>query len=91
MLRVQSQFRVEVRREGCATVIAVSGELDLATSGALGQELERVESADAALLILDLGAGVHRFDAPQPRGQGASASDNRRVALVTGSRQVQRF
>ena len=55
MLRVQSQFRVEVRREGRGTVIAVSGELDLATSGALEQELERVESADAALLILDLG------------------------------------
>jgi anti-anti-sigma factor len=55
LLRVQSQFRVEVRREGRATVIAVSGELDLATSGALEQELERVESADAALLILDLG------------------------------------
>ncbi len=51
---MQSHFRVEVRSEGQATVIAVSGELDLASSPALQEELDRVASSDAQLVIIDL-------------------------------------
>jgi anti-anti-sigma factor len=52
---VQRDFRVEVRSECDATVLAVSGELDLATSPLLEAELDLVNAqADAGPLILDL-------------------------------------
>jgi len=50
---VQSHFRVQVRSQDQATVIAVSGELDLASSPAFQEELDRV-AADSTLLIIDL-------------------------------------
>jgi len=51
---VQTQFRVEVREEGQGTVIALSGELDLASSPALEDALERVLSSDAKIVVIDL-------------------------------------
>ena len=51
---MQSHFRVEVRNHGRAAIIAVSGELDLASSPALQEELDRLASSDAELLIIDL-------------------------------------
>jgi anti-anti-sigma factor len=43
-----------VRNEGRSTVITVSGELDLASSPALQEELDRVATSDSQMLIIDL-------------------------------------
>jgi anti-anti-sigma factor len=52
---VPSDFRVEVRTEDGATIIVVSGELDLATSPELERQFE-VAASDAVRgpLVLDL-------------------------------------
>jgi anti-anti-sigma factor len=91
---VQSHFRVEVRNEGPATLIAVSGELDLASSPALQEELDRAAASDAQLLIIDLreldfmdstGLSVLVRAHQQVEEQG------RELAMVKGPQQVQRL
>jgi anti-anti-sigma factor len=51
---VLNQFRVDVHSEHEATVLAVTGELDLASSPALDSELARASEAGAKLIIVDL-------------------------------------
>jgi anti-sigma B factor antagonist len=51
---VQTQFSVEVHEQGRGTVIALSGELDLASSPALEEAFERVFSADDLSVVIDL-------------------------------------
>lgn len=75
-------------------MIVVSGELDLATSPALEQELKRAEESDAVLLILDL-RGLQFIDSTGlsiliKAHQQAEAS-GRRFAVVRGPSQVQRL
>jgi len=91
---VQSHFRVEVRAADQATVISVSGELDLASSPALEEELERVAQSNAGVVIVDLrqlefmdstGLSVLVKAHQQAEEQG------RRLGLVNGSQQVQRL
>ena len=91
---MQSQFRVEVRSDGDATVIAVSGELDLASSPALQEELDRVASAGAQLLIIDL----RQLDFMDSTGLSVlvrahqrAEEQGRRLAMVRGAQQVQRL
>jgi hypothetical protein len=45
----QAGLRLDVSRHGSAAVIAVAGELDLASSALLEAELDRVESRHAGL------------------------------------------
>jgi len=91
---VEAPFQVHVRSKNSATVIEVSGELDLASAPVLQQELERAEGSDAELVVLDLrelefidstGLGLlvkaHRW----------SEDAGRRFAVVKGSSQVQRL
>src|SRR5579875_809462 len=52
--KMQSHFRVEVANKGETAIISVSGELDLASSPALEEELERAANSDVALVIVDL-------------------------------------
>jgi anti-sigma B factor antagonist len=61
-----ADFMVDVRRDGDATVVAPSGELDLVTVGALREELKRF-GADGPL-VLDL--------------RGLSFMDSAGVALI---------
>jgi anti-sigma B factor antagonist len=91
---VQSHFRVEVRSENRATILAVSGELDLASSPALEEELERAGDAGVELLILDLrnlefmdSTGLSVVLKASQRAQDAG----QRFGLVKGSQQVQRL
>ncbi len=91
---VQSHFRVEVRYEGHASVIAVSGELDLSTSGALEEELLRVMDSDVELVVVDL----HGLDFMDSTGlsalvkaQQAAVKAGKRFALIRGPQQVQRL
>jgi anti-sigma B factor antagonist len=47
-------FRVQVRRKGGAALIAVSGELDLASGPALESELDKVTAPETTLVVVDL-------------------------------------
>jgi anti-anti-sigma factor len=91
---VQSQFHVEVREEEEATVIALSGELDLASSPELEERLEQVFGSGAQVVILDL----RELDFMDSTGlsvlvkahQTAEAA-GRQLCLVKGTPQVQRL
>jgi anti-sigma B factor antagonist len=91
---VQSHFRLEVRNEGDTTVIAVSGELDLASSPALQEELDRAAGSDAQLLIIDL-RDLDFMDSTGlsvlVRAHQRSEEQGRQLAMVKGPQQVQRL
>ena len=87
-------FRVDVRSEDRAIVLAVAGELDLATSPALEQELDRVRDADIDLLIVDLrdlrfmdSTGLHALVKAHKQAHDAG----RRFAVVQGGAQIERL
>ena len=90
---MQSQFRVEVNSEDHAVVISVSGELDLATSPALEQELERASSS-ATVVIVDLrqlefmdSTGLSVLVKAHQKAEELGQS----FALVRGPQQVERL
>jgi anti-sigma B factor antagonist len=91
---VQSHFRVEVRNADDTTVISVSGELDLASSPALEEELERVAQSDAQLVVVDL-RSLEFMDSTGlsvlVRAHQRAEENGRRLGLVNGSQQVQRL
>jgi anti-sigma B factor antagonist len=91
---VQSHFRVEVHSEAQATVIAVSGELDLASSPALQEELDRVYGSESDLLIIDL-RDLDFMDSTGlsvlVRAHQRAEQEGRRLAMVKGPQQVQRL
>ena len=91
---MQSHFRVEVRNEGQTTVIAVRGELDLASSPALQEELDRVAASDAKLLIIDL-RNLDFMDSTGlsvlVRAHQRTEEQGRQLAMVKGPQQVQRL
>jgi len=91
---VQSHFRVEVHSEAQATVIAVSGELDLASSPALQEELDRVSGSKSDLLIIDL-RDLDFMDSTGlsvlVRAHQRAEEQGRRLAMVKGPQQVQRL
>ena len=91
---MQSHFRVEVRNADATTVISVSGELDLASSPALEEELERVARSDAQLVVVDL-RSLEFMDSTGlsvlVRAHQRAEENGRRLGLVNGSQQVQRL
>lgn len=91
---MQSHFRVEVLNEGRASVISVSGELDLASSAALEEELTRVTQSDAEQVVLDLrelefmdSTGLSTLVKAHQRAEEAG----KQFGLVRGPQQVQRL
>ncbi len=87
-------FRVEIRNASRAAVLTLFGELDLASSPALEQELERV--AGARLIVVDLrelefldSTGLSVFVRAHRRAQAGGTE----FAVVTGrgGGQVQRL
>jgi len=90
---VQNQFHVEVRSQDHAVVIGVRGELDLASSPALEQELEG-SAAQAALVIVDL-RELEFMDSTGlsvlVRAHQRAVEKGQRFAVVRGSQQVQRL
>jgi anti-sigma B factor antagonist len=93
-MSAHENFRVEVRSEGRAVVFVVEGELDLASSPTLEQELERVRDAEVELLIIDLrqlrfmdSTGLHALVRANKRATDAG----RRFAVVKGGPQIQRL
>lgn len=87
----QNEFNVEISGDESATVLTVSGELDLATSPALEAELER---ASGGLVIIDL-RGVSFMDSTGlsllVKAQRRAKEARRRLAVVKGGAQVQRL
>lgn len=91
---MQSNFSVEVRDEDRAVVIGVSGELDLASSPALEQELERGAAATADLVIVDL-RQLEFMDSTGlsvlVRAHQRATEKGQRFGVVKGPQQVQRL
>lgn len=91
---MQSDFRVETHTTGRVTTLTLTGELDLLSSPALEQELERVNSADCDVILLDLrklefmdSTGLHVLVKAHQREQDSGRS----LVLTKGSEQVQRL
>jgi anti-sigma B factor antagonist len=91
---VQNNFHIETRRDGSTAVIAVAGELDLASSPELREELERATQTGAELVILDL-RGLAFMDSTGlsvvVRAHQRAVEGGHRFAVVKGSKQVQRL
>jgi anti-sigma B factor antagonist len=91
---MQSHFRVQVANKGEAAIVSISGELDLASSPALEEELERVAATDASLVIVDL-RELEFMDSTGlsvlVRAHQRAAENSQRFGLVNGSQQVQRL
>jgi anti-sigma B factor antagonist len=75
-------------------VISVSGELDLASSPVLEEELERVAESDEDFVIVDL-RELEFMDSTGlsvlVRAHQRAEEQGRRLGLVNGSQQVQRL
>jgi len=89
---VEAHFRVDVVEQGSSVVLALSGELDVASGPELEAELTR--AADRELVVVDLrelefidstGLGVI------VKGHQRAQEAGRRLALVRGRGQVQRL
>jgi stage II sporulation protein AA (anti-sigma F factor antagonist) len=89
---VQSHFNTDVRRQGRATIIALRGELDLASSAELQEKLDRV--AGAEVLILDL-RELEFIDSTGlsvlVKAHQDAQESGREFGLVKGGAQVQRL
>jgi anti-anti-sigma factor len=91
---VQSHFDVDTRDDGRAAVITVSGELDLASSAALEEEVARVTRSDVAQVVIDLrelefmdSTGLSTLVKAHQRAEDAG----KEFGLVRGPQQVQRL
>jgi anti-anti-sigma factor len=90
---VNAEFQVEVRREGSAAVIAISGELDLASGPRLEVELAALDAA-VRLVVVDL-RNLEFMDSTGlsiiVRAHQRLAEQDCELSLVRGSPQVQRL
>jgi anti-anti-sigma factor len=91
---VQSNFEVELRDGDQAVVIGVRGELDLASSPGLEQELDRHLNSGVELVIVDL-RQLEFMDSTGlsvlVRAHQQAVEAGRRFAVVRGPQQVQRL
>jgi anti-anti-sigma factor len=91
---MESQVRVDVRNEGKAALVVISGELDLASGPELEQVLERHSGPPVELLVIDL-REVEFMDSTGlsiiVKAHQRFADAGREVALVKGTSQVQRL
>lgn len=91
---MQSNFDVDVRDGDEAVVIAVTGELDLASSPALEQELEHGAPAHAEVVIVDL-RQLEFMDSTGlsvlVRAHQRSTEKGQQFVVVRGPQQVQRL
>jgi anti-sigma B factor antagonist len=89
-----SSFQVDVRYEGGAPLLAVSGELDLASSPTLEQELQRVTVKSPTLIIIDL-RDLEFMDSTGLsvliRAHQQAQQSGYRLGIVNGSRQIRRL
>jgi anti-anti-sigma factor len=88
------QLQIEVREEPRAVIIALQGELDLASAPCVQARLETAASSDAELVIVDV-RGVTFMDSTGLNvlvmAHQASDRSNQRFAIVKGSPQADRL
>jgi anti-anti-sigma factor len=91
---VQGDFQVETTRDGEVELIAIRGELDLASGPALEAELARVSPAQTRTVVVDL----RRLEFMDSTGLSIIVRAHRTLAesecelcLVRGTPQVQRL
>jgi anti-anti-sigma factor len=91
---MESHFRVEVAGDGRTTVVTVSGDLDLASSPALDDELTRLVTDGGGRVVLDL----RRLDFMDSTGLSTLVRAQERLeqaglqfGVVRGTQQVQRL
>jgi anti-sigma B factor antagonist len=89
-----SNFLVETQCGERATILSVSGELDLLSSPELEQALERVNAGDSELVMLDMrrlefmdSTGLHTLVKAHQRAH----ESGRRFVVIKGGEQVQRL
>jgi anti-anti-sigma factor len=91
---VERNFEVQVRDEDRAVVVGVTGELDLASSPGLEQELEKLAASGAGLVIVDL-RELEFMDSTGlsvlVRAHQQATESGQRFAVVRGPQQVQRL
>lgn len=91
---MENNFDVEVRDRDQAVVIEVTGELDLASSPALEQELQGGTAATAAVVVVDL-RQLEFMDSTGlsvlVRAHQRATEKGQRFAVVRGPQQVQRL
>ncbi len=91
---MQSEFRIETSSKAGASVIRIFGELDLATSPALEEELDRVAADDGPMIIVDL-AELEFMDSTGlsvlVRAHQRAEEGGQRFGLVNASQQVLRL
>jgi anti-sigma B factor antagonist len=90
----ERHLRIESGRDGDTHVIALHGELDLASTPALDRELSRVGSTDASMIVVDL-SGLSFLDSvglgALLKAQGGSEATRDRFALRRGPSAVQKM
>jgi anti-sigma B factor antagonist len=91
---VENHFQVQVRVTDDATVFAVSGELDLTSSGELEDAIAELDGSETGLVILDL-SGVDFMDsaglAVVVKAHQRAEDAGRPFGLVNDSSQVRRL
>jgi anti-anti-sigma factor len=89
-----NRFSVDVRSQGDTPILAVTGELDLASTPTLEQELERVRTKGPSLIIIDL-RELEFMDSTGLsviiRAHQRAEKGGHRLGIVNGSRQVRRL
>jgi anti-sigma B factor antagonist len=90
---IPGQLVIESNNDTDSTVLALFGELDLASTPMLEAELAAVESSGAARVVIDL-AGVGFMDSTGLqallRARERAAANDHQFALKRGPHQVQR-
>ena len=91
---MQSNFDVEARDGDRVVIIGVQGELDLASSPALEQELETGSPSQAEVVVVDL-RQLEFMDSTGlsvlVRAHQRATEKGQRFAVVRGPQQVQRL
>jgi anti-anti-sigma factor len=91
---VQGNLRVDVQVQDRLILLAVSGELDLASTPVLAEQLERADEQNAGMVVVDLreldfmdSTGLHLLLKAHTRAQELG----RRFVLVRGNKQIERL
>jgi len=91
---VNDQLKIGVRRDGGRAIIALEGELDLASAEVLQQTLDGEDLREEAMIVLDL-QGVEFMDSTGLRAVLMALEHCRgrgqEFAVTPGSPQVQRL
>jgi anti-sigma B factor antagonist len=91
---MQSHFRVELRNEDRASVLVISGELDLAATPELERVLDEALGSGAAAVIVDL-RGLEFIDSTGlsvlVRANQQALEAGRDFGIVNGGPQVRRL